>query len=173
MKYDKQLFLIQSADLNLSRLTPFYRSVLQAWQVLKIRRAKNQSLGMWVFKEPLFCNDFLQTRALQSASTSLRRARCTKLGHLTKLTALPENTLREKTKISSKRLISKMVAEVHEALPARLRALAKDPTLCEQWCEGSDYSFPALSFSPVVEEWREREGQLLSFTIPNITSFHD
>uniref|UniRef100_A0A4W6F6F5 Reverse transcriptase domain-containing protein n=1 Tax=Lates calcarifer TaxID=8187 RepID=A0A4W6F6F5_LATCA len=158
LDYDKQLFLVESADLDLSGLTSFYSSVLQAWQGFKFQRAGNQTPGMWVFEEPLFCNGFLKTLALQSASlrTSLRGAGCTKVGHLMKLTAVPVNVRRERSKITSIRLFNRVVAEVCEAFPPHLRPFVRDRTLCEQWNEGSEYSFPALSVSPAVGEWRER-----------------
>lgn len=43
LDYDKQLFLIQSANLDLSGRIPFYSSVLQAWQVQKFVGLKLQT----------------------------------------------------------------------------------------------------------------------------------
>ncbi|KAJ3609348.1 hypothetical protein NHX12_023871 [Muraenolepis orangiensis] len=54
--YHKQLFLLNPEELDLSGLTPFYTSVLQAWHTFKFTRATSEMPGMWVFEEPLFFN---------------------------------------------------------------------------------------------------------------------
>lgn len=173
--YDKQLFLVQSTDLILSGLTSFYSSVMQAWQIFHFQRTKDQAPGMWVFEEPLFCNGLLESPALQSASlrTKLREAGCTKVGHLMKLTTLSEDILRERIKITSTRLVNRVVAEVCEALPPPLSRFARDQMLCEQWSDGSEYSFPTLLVSPAVGDWQERADRLLSFTTPHLDTFKD
>ncbi|KAJ3609187.1 hypothetical protein NHX12_023711, partial [Muraenolepis orangiensis] len=52
--YHKQLFLLTPEELDLSGLTPFYTSVLQAWHIFKFSCATSEMPGMWVFEEPLF-----------------------------------------------------------------------------------------------------------------------
>ncbi len=44
--YDKQLFLLQPEDVVLAGLTPFYSSVLQAWQTGRFARATDETPGM-------------------------------------------------------------------------------------------------------------------------------
>lgn len=52
--YDKQLFPLQSEDLDLNGLSSFYSSVLHSWQMYKIVHAVIVTPGMWLFEEPLF-----------------------------------------------------------------------------------------------------------------------
>ena len=128
---------------------------------------------MWLFEEPLFYNDLIRTQTLQSASlrACLREASCTKLGHLMKMTATSVDALKERSNITSIRLISRVVAEVCAALQQPLREFAKNRTLCDQWSEEGEYSFPALYIIPVVGEWQEGGGQLLSLTTPHLEIF--
>lgn len=50
--YDKQLFLLQPEDVALAGLTPFYSSVLQAWQILRPARTADETPGTWLSEEP-------------------------------------------------------------------------------------------------------------------------
>ena len=172
--YDKQLFLLKSEDVDLTGLTPFYSSVLQAWQIFKATRTKNETPGMWLFEEPLFFNTLIQTQTLQSASLRayFREAGCTKLGHLMKMTATSVDILRQRSNITSIRVINRVVEEVCAALPQPLRVFAQDHSVCDQWTEG-EYSFPSLSVTPVVGEWQEGGGQLLSLTTPHLGKLQD
>lgn len=171
--YDKHLFLLQLADVDLTGLTSFYSSVLQVWQIFKVTREETTTPGFWLFEEPLFFNNFLRTRLLQSASlrSNFCEVGCTKLGHLMKMTATSVNSLRARSSISSARLIHRVVEEVCAALPTPLRALAVDRTQCDQWSEGSEYGFPSLTISPVLGEWEEEGGGLLTFTTPQLDTF--
>uniref|UniRef100_A0A8D3BRM1 Reverse transcriptase domain-containing protein n=1 Tax=Scophthalmus maximus TaxID=52904 RepID=A0A8D3BRM1_SCOMX len=173
--YDKHLFLLQLGDVDLTGLTPFYSSVLEAWQIFQVTRNVNETPGLWVFEEPLFFSNFLRTRTLQSASlrANLREAGCTKLGHLMRMTAASVNRLRETSNITSARLVHRVVEEVCAALPPTLRALAEDRTLCDQWSEGCEYRFPSLSITPAVGAWQEGGNQLLSFTTPHLVTFQE
>ncbi|KAI3357926.1 hypothetical protein L3Q82_016316 [Scortum barcoo] len=103
--------------------------------------------GMWLFEEPLFFNSLINTQTLQSASTS-----CTKLGHLSQL-------------------INRVVEEVCAALPQSLRTFTTNRSLCDQWSEGGQFSFPSLAVTPAVGKWQEGGGQLLSFTTPRLDKF--
>ena len=67
------------------------------------------------------------------------------------------DNLRNSSNITSIRLINKVVEEVCAALPLHLRETAEDRTLCDQWSEECEYSFPSLS-----------GGQLLSFDTPHL-----
>ncbi|KAJ3605708.1 hypothetical protein NHX12_027752 [Muraenolepis orangiensis] len=143
-----RLFLLNPEELDLSGLTPFYTSVLQAWHTFKFTSATSEMLGMWVFEEPLFFNGLLRARTLQSASlrTSLREAGCTK-----DFGSGGEGGL---------------------CCPARvLRAFAEDTDLCEQWIEDGDYSFPSLQVTPAVGDWHEGAGQLLTLRTPHLGTF--
>ncbi|KAJ3596708.1 hypothetical protein NHX12_003112 [Muraenolepis orangiensis] len=114
----KQLFLLNLEELDLSGLTPFYTSVLQAWHTFKFTRATSEMPGMWVFEEPLFFNGLLRARTLQSASlrTSLREAGCMKVGHLMKAKATSLEALRRRSNTSSIRILDLVVKEVTPAV---------------------------------------------------------
>lgn len=73
---------------------------------------------------------------------------CGKLGHLIKMTATSVDTLRETNKITSIRLINRVVEEVCTALTQYLRELA------------------------AVGEWQEGGGQLLTCTTPHLDKYH-
>ncbi len=66
--YSKQFFLLKLEEVQVTGLTSFYDSVLQAWQILKVSRDPSALPGMWIFEEPLFYNDFLYVNSLKSAS---------------------------------------------------------------------------------------------------------
>ena len=57
--YDKHLFLLRPQSKDLTGLTPFYQSVVQAWQVFTYHREAVMTPGMWLFEEPLFGNNFI------------------------------------------------------------------------------------------------------------------
>ncbi len=122
-----------------------------------------------------FFNSFLRTQILQPASlwASLREASCTKLGHLMRLTASTLDVLRERGKITSIRLINRMVAEVCTALAQHVQQFVRDQTLCEQWSEDSEYRFPCLSVAPEVGKQQKGGGQLLSVTTSHLGKFRD
>ena len=90
------------------------------------------------------------------------------LGHLMKMTATSVDALKERSNITSIRLISRVVEEVCAALQQPLREFAKKRTLCDQWSEEGEYSFPPQYITPVVGEWQEGGGQLLSLTTPHL-----
>ncbi|XP_030205871.1 LOW QUALITY PROTEIN: metabotropic glutamate receptor 1-like [Gadus morhua] len=74
------------------------------------------------------------------------------------MTATSVDALKERSNITSIRLISRVVAEVCAALQQPLREFAKNRTLFDQWSEEGEYSFPALYITPVVGEWQEGGG---------------
>ena len=51
---DKHIFLLKREGCDLSGLTPFYESVMQAWRVLDKSRKASMLPGMWLFEEPPF-----------------------------------------------------------------------------------------------------------------------
>ncbi|KAK2904012.1 hypothetical protein Q8A73_010669 [Channa argus] len=171
--YDKHLFFLRAEEVDCAGLTSFYYSVLQAWQVFKIERVNNDTPGMWVFEEPLFFNNFIRTQTLQSTSlrTSFREAGCTKVGHLMKMSRPSLTTLREATGIRSIRLLGQVMEEVLAALPKSLRVFVEQSALPDQWNDDCEYSFPSLLILPAAGEWQEGEGQILSFKIPQLSTF--
>uniref|UniRef100_A0A8C2X602 Reverse transcriptase domain-containing protein n=1 Tax=Cyclopterus lumpus TaxID=8103 RepID=A0A8C2X602_CYCLU len=70
--YDKHLFLLQPQSVDLTGLTPFYQSVLQAWQVFTVHRRAVTTPGMWLFEEPLFGSSYVSSQVLTSASLRSR-----------------------------------------------------------------------------------------------------
>ena len=122
--YDKHLFLLWP-------LTPFYQSVVQAWQVFTFHRKAVMTPGMWLF-ESLFGNNFITSQVLCSVSqrSRLREAGCVKLGRIMK-TSIPH--LAERINIRSNRLLLRLVEDVCASLPEVLRAFAEDRTISDQW----------------------------------------
>ena len=88
-----------------------------------------------------------------------------------KMTATSVDALTERSNITSIRLINRVVEEVCTAQQQPLREFAQNRSLCGQWSEEGEYSFPALSITPVVGEWQEGGGQLLSLTTPHLEIF--
>ena len=70
---------------DLTGLSAFFTSLLEAWEVLKVDREPAAIPGQWKCQEPLFHNCFINASILTSVSISsvLREADCVKLGHLT------------------------------------------------------------------------------------------
>ena len=166
---DKQLFLMNS-HCDLTGITPFYRSVLDAWRTLNITRPPDPRPGMWLYEEPLFNNSFLDNDMLSSATLRARfvEAGVVKLGHLMKMSV---EQLTELIKIRSTRVMRKLVDEVGSSLSGPLRAFVRDLELVDQWDEGHEYGFPSLIISPAVGEWREASGMLLSLKTPALGEF--
>ncbi|XP_075968244.1 adhesion G-protein coupled receptor G6 [Anarhichas minor] len=168
--YDKHLFLLQAQSVDLTGLTPFYQSVLQAWRVFTVHRRAVTTPGMWLFEEPLFGSSYITSQVLTSVSlrSRLREAGCVKLGHLMK-TSIPQ--LAELINIRSSRLLLRLVEEVCASLPAVLRAFVGDRTLSDQWDNECEYVFPPLAVCPAVGQWEDEEDILLSLKTPQLGDF--
>ncbi len=81
---DKQLFLMNFEEINLSELTVFYKSMLQTWKNV-IRTERNvDNLEYWAREEQLFFNPLIQTRLLSSVTVRkcLLKNGTVKLDHL-------------------------------------------------------------------------------------------
>ncbi|TWW77691.1 Transposon TX1 uncharacterized 149 kDa protein ORF 2 [Takifugu flavidus] len=159
--YDKHLFLLQPQSMDLTGLTPFYQSVLKAWQVLSFKHKAVTIPGMWIFEEPLFGNSIITSRVLSSASlrSRLRDAGVVKLGHLLK-TSVPD--LSDRLNMRSSRLLLQLVREVCASLPEALRVFVLDPSVSELWDDECEYVFPSLAVCPAVGQWQPEEDDLLS-----------
>ncbi|KAK3534744.1 hypothetical protein QTP86_024079, partial [Hemibagrus guttatus] len=170
MGLDKHLFLMNLRETGLANLTPFYRSVLEAWRILSFSRMPDATAGAWLLEEPLFNNHLLNPRVLCSASlcSRLRTSGYTKLGHIV---STGWAAVRERTRIRSQRLLDKLAAETVGSLPAAYQELLNDPTVIDQWREGGQYEFPSLNISAAVEEWQEDERLILSFTTLELGTF--
>ncbi len=167
---DKHLFLVQAHGMDFTGLTPFYQSVLQAWQVFTFQPKAVRTPGMWVFEEPLVGNSFISSQVLSSVSlrSRLTEAGIVKLGHLMK-TSIPR--LAELLNIRSNRLLLRLVEEVCASLPAALRAFAEDRTLSDQWDDEYEYVFPSLAVSPAVGVWQDEDNTLRTFRTPVLGEF--
>lgn len=132
--YSKQFFLLKLEEVQVTGLTSFYDSVLQACQTLKVSRDPSALPGMWIFEEPLFYNDFLYANSLNSASlrSALREAGCTKLGHFVKAMHSSLVELGQLANIRSERLMNRIVVEVCESLPQSLREFVEDHDMVNQ-----------------------------------------
>lgn len=168
--YDKHLFLIQPQAVDLTGLTSFYRSVLQAWQISTFKRKTGTTPGMWLFEEPLFGNTTITSQVLSSASlrVRMREAGLVKLGHLLK-TSIPH--MADLMCIKSTRVLLRLVEEICVSLPAGLRAFAENRTLSDQWNDECEYVFPSLAVSPAVGQWQPEENDLLSLETSESTDF--
>lgn len=170
MGYDKHLFLLEPQLVDITGLTVFYESVLQAWQVLTHKRSGETTPGMWLFEEPLLGGKLITSQALTSVSlrTRLREAGCVKLGHLVKI-SIPH--LAELTHIRSNRLLLRLVEEVCASLPEGFRSFVKDRSLSDQWDGGCEYAFPPLDVSAAAGQWTAGEDTLLSLKTPQLGDF--
>ncbi|TWW77612.1 Transposon TX1 uncharacterized 149 kDa protein ORF 2 [Takifugu flavidus] len=159
--YDKHLFLLQPQSMDLTGLTPFYQSVLKAWQVLSFKHKAVTIPGMWIFEEPLFGNSIITSRVLSSATlrSRLRDAGVVKLGHLLKTSVL---NLSDRLNMRSSRLLLQLVREVCASLPEALRVFVLDPSVSELWDDNCEYVFPSLAVCPAVGQWQPEEDDLLS-----------
>ena len=173
--YGRQLFLVRLNELDLNGLAPFYRSVLEAWQVLEATRDREETPGMWLFEEPLFFNSFIETQTLSSASlrSSLREAGCVKLGHLLKATETSVEVLGQMARIRSSRLLTRLVEEVVSSLPEPMQRFLENCKPSEHWDEEAEYCFPSLTVVPAVGEWEEQEDSFLSFAVPQLGEFEE
>ncbi len=68
--FDKHLFIMDLEKVNLSKITLFYKSVLQSWKTVFNVDRNSDDTGHWVLEEPLFFNLMIQTRLLSSVSVS-------------------------------------------------------------------------------------------------------
>lgn len=173
--YDKQLFLLKLDGVDLSQTTPFYQSVLRAWnKVLKPERDCSQQYGT-IREEPLFYNPVIQCNILNAASVRrvLVRAGLTKVEHLRSggkwKTA---SQLSGETGIMSMRFLERLQGEMVGARPGRFReALEAESSARET---SAQEGFPQLVVSPAVEEEEEGEsGALQSFRNPELADFSE
>ncbi|KAK3521360.1 hypothetical protein QTP70_003437 [Hemibagrus guttatus] len=162
MGLDKHLFLMNLRETGLANLTPFYRSVLEAWRILSFSRMPGATAGAWLLEKPLFNNHLLKPRVLCSASlcSRLRTSGYMKLGHIV---STGWAAVRERTRIRSQRLLDQLAAETVGSLPAAYQELLNDPTVTA--------NFPSLNISAAVEEWQKDERLILSFTTLELGTF--
>ena len=173
--YGRQLFLTRLQEVDLNGLSPFYSSVLQAWQVLEATRDPEETPGRWLFEEPLFYNSFIEAPTLSSASlrSALREAGCVKLGQLLKATETSVELLGQMARIRSSRLLNRVVEEVVSSLPEPMQRFLENCTPSQHWDEEGEYRFPSLSVGPAVGEWEEGEESFLSFAVPQLGEFEE
>lgn len=170
MGFDKHLFLMQLQEAAMVDLTPFYRSVLEAWKVFSISRPSDLPVGFWLLEEPLFFNSFLPSRLLTSENvrTRLLAAGCNKLGHFLKSDV---EDLSQRSGVKSIRFIQKCITEISIGLRVDYRTFLENPAVLNQWTEGHDYIFPSITVSAAVQGWEEDESCLLSFRTPVLENF--
>lgn len=115
MGFDKHLFLMYLQESDLVDLTPYYKSMLEAWKVFTVSRSPDLSAGTWLLEEPLFFNPLFPSRLLSSAClrSRLLAAGYTKLGHVLNSSV---EVITQRTKVKSARMIQQLVAEVHGTL---------------------------------------------------------
>ncbi len=122
MALDHHLFLMNIENLNLTGLTTFYRSMLNAWEVFKVSRKLSSVQGLWLREEPLLCTVNCQF-LLQSMSLkeTMWNASITKVGHLLIENGwLSAENLALKINIKSVRLVQKLLNKVKELFFQRI-----------------------------------------------------
>lgn len=75
LNYERQLFHTHPGEVDLVELTPFYRSLMLAWQKTLTITRDLSSLGVWVWQEPLFHNS-LEDRAVSVQESTGRQRDC-------------------------------------------------------------------------------------------------
>lgn len=152
-------------EMHLVNLTPFYRSLLEAWRILFISKMPQATAGAWLLEESLLNNHSLNSRVLSPANlcSRLRTAGFIKVGHIVRT---GWGAVKERTGIKSQPLLDKPAGEAWGSLPFAYQEFSNDPTVINQWRWGGHYEFPTLNISAVVEKWQENERLILSFTTP-------
>ncbi len=87
LNYDLHLFWIQTQEMDLTEITYFYKSVLQAWaKTCKVKRVF-EIPKYWVLEKPLFHNPVVHGTLMSSKSVreNMLRRNCTKLKDLVSL----------------------------------------------------------------------------------------
>lgn len=169
LKYDKHLFIMTLNEINTSKTSKFYQTVLKAFSsLLKISRTGDQPC-LCVDQEPLFSNPLIPAKIL--LQTNLRQrfqtAGIVKLGDLrTGGIWKPTAMLVEETKIQSHRILQRIMGEVILALPREFKEILRRDS------GGDQQPFPPLSISAAAER-PETNGGILSFKIPKLTDFEN
>ncbi|CAM4641581.1 unnamed protein product [Leuciscus chuanchicus] len=169
MGLDRHLFLMDINKLDLTGLTPFYRSVLRAWTLLKISREPNGALDLWMREEPLLLNPALALDIFNSVSLrrALWSANITKVGLLISEDGwISAENLAQKLDIRSVRVVERMLTQIREFLPQDYRLVLES-----SGGEEETSTFPELAFSAETGIWQETEGGLLSFKTPQLELF--
>lgn len=170
MGLDKHLFLMNLQESELVDLTPFYKSVLEAWKVFSVARQPDLLAGPWLLEEPLFLNSFLPTHLLSSEClrSRLLAAGYTKLGHV--LSSSTEEIC-QRTGMKSLRIMQQFSAEIYSGLKEEYSVFLHNADVLHGWTKGMDYAFPSLIVNAAVENWEEDEQCLLTFKIPVLECF--
>jgi len=170
MGLDKHLFLLNLNERTLADLTPFYRSVMEAWKVFSVSRPAGIHAGFWLMEEPLFQNPFLPSRHLCSVNVSSRliAAGCVKLGHILSVSL---ETLSERTGIKSARFFKQMTDEMLGELNHDQILFVNNSNHVKEWMAVREYAFPSLKTAADVQGWQEEENLILSFKTPQLDTF--
>lgn len=155
---DKHLFLMKLKDMNLSGITPFYRTMFHVWRnVLKVDRDRSSSIH-WAPEEPLFFNNMIQTRLLSSVSVRacLLRNGIVKLGHLMDKDGWKSvENIKEVTGLRSQRLVSKMMEEISLAVQ---RTYGESISTGQMSNQNDMKVFPRIKISSLICD--ENEGEV-------------
>ncbi len=162
MGLDRHLFLMDTESVDLSGLTPFYRSILKAWGILSKSRNLKDVHGSWTREEPLLHNPIVDVGIFNSASMriTLRNAGITKIGHfITTNGWMSAEMLAAKLGVRSIRLMQRLLNDLRECLPMNFKS-------CLEANEDMDVYFPELKIVSAFDAFEEREGCLLNFRTP-------
>lgn len=173
---DRQLFLLQPDNLYVTRCSGFYGSVLKAWKLLQVSRDWEGVPGRWVLDEPLFGNPLVPLGSAFSPALQRRfiEAGICRLVHLRNADGVgwkPAQALAQQLGMHSVRTLESLMSNVTDALPVSVREELDG--LYTHPGQGGDQTFPELRVSASLGDWQEREGHLLSFTSPHMSSFED
>lgn len=164
MGLDRHLFLMDTNKLDLSGLTPFYRSMLRSWTLFRFSREHNGVKRLWSREEPLLYNpaldlDILNSLALRKA---LKTANIFKIGHFVSENGwITAEDLASKLGMRSVRATGKLLTQIVKSLPSDYIL-----SLVTNNGENTIPAFPELVISANTRTWSETENSLLSFKTP-------
>ncbi len=171
MALDRHLFLMDIENLNLTGLTTFYRSILNAWKVFKFSRELSSVQVLWLREEPLLCNPAIDVDLLKSMSLkeAMWNAGITKVGHLINKDGwLSAEDLALKINKKSVRMVQKLSNKVKDLFPPN--CFFSSESLFE---EEQISAFPEIKIAAASGAWLEVEGSLLTFKTPQLELFSD
>lgn len=135
LNYDLHLFWIQTDEMDLTGITSFYKSVLQAWnKTFKIQRIFDIP-KYWVLEEPLFHNPVVHGTLISSRSVqnNMIKRNCTKLKHLVTEDGWKSiEDIMVFTGLRSHRLAARFLEEIHSFLPGQYRAILQEEDSSEE-----------------------------------------
>lgn len=175
MGLDRHLFLMDLDGVDLTGLTPFYKTMLRVWKVFSNSREQGPVNGFWGKEEPIIHNPVLSVKSLNSVSVrnALVRAGLTKVScFLDKDGWLAPENIALKIDVKSLRFSERLLTEIVTAVPSDFKCALKKE-VSEQNDDDNVKDFPELEVKVGIVSWQEEEGKLLTFSTPELKSFRE